>query len=252
MSEEELPMQVMTGVKQQPLAKGTENPSAKYTVLRCLLPLTIFLCAIGLMIGGFQFSNLRDWLLQNGKWTPLLFVLCGVAAMTMLIPKTAVSVSAGAIFGTFLGGFLMLVTAVAAAILNYSIARWWLHDMICDKLHREQTSTQKTWLQVMHDLATDAGFAFHLMVRLTPLPTTLISYTMGANGSRLKPFIAAAAVAVAPQLFWVQSGSATVMLAEGSTSIVHWAAVICSVTISVLASILLPRLAIHQIRMMKP
>ena len=94
--------------------------------------------------------------------------------------------------------------------------------MICDKLHREQTSTQKTWLQVMHDLATDAGFAFHLMVRLTPLPTTLISYTMGANGSHLKPFIAAAAVAVAPQLFWVQSGSAAVMLAEGSTSIVHW------------------------------
>ena len=251
MSEEELPMQVMTGVKQQPLAKGTENPSAKYTVLRCLLPLTIFLCAIGLMIGGFQFSNLVTGF-TDGKWTPLLFVLCGVAAMTMLIPKTAVSVSAGAIFGTFMGGFLMLVTAVAAAILNYSIARWWLHDMICDKLHREQTSTQKTWLQVMHDLATDAGFAFHLMVRLTPLPTTLISYTMGANGSRLKPFIAAAAVAVAPQLFWVQSGSAAVMLAEGSTSIVHWAAVICSVTISVLASILLPRLAIHQIRMMKP
>ena len=149
MSEEELPMQVMTGVKQQPLAKGTENPSAKYTVLRCLLPLTIFLCAIGLMIGGFQFSNLRDWLLQNGKWTPLLFVLCGVAAMTMLIPKTAVSVSAGAIFGTFMGGFLMLVTAVAAAILNYSIARWWLHEFATNFIVNRQVLRKRGYKSCM-------------------------------------------------------------------------------------------------------
>jgi len=227
------------------------NTGGKYVSLRALVPLALLACGTGLVMFGFRFSDLREAFSHYGEWTPLLFVLCGVAAMTVLVPKTAVSLSAGAIFGTLIGGFLMLLIAVAAATLNYSIARWWLHDTICSRLDREHHSVSPTRLMAIRNLAAEAGFLFHLMVRLTPIPTTLISYTMGASGSRLKPFLWAAAVAVLPQLLWVQSGASAATIADGSSSTIHWFTVISSVAAAVITSILVPRLALQQLKSMK-
>ncbi len=235
----------------QAMAIVNQHTGGKYVSLRSLVPLALLACGTGLVMIGFRFSDLREALSRYGEWTPLLFVICGVAAMTVLVPKTAVSLSAGAIFGTLLGGFLMLLIAVAAAILNYSIARWWLHDTICSRLDREHQSASQKRLMAIRNLAAEAGFLFHLMVRLTPIPTTLISYTMGASGSRLRPFLWAAAVAVIPQLLWVQSGASAATIADGSASTIHWVTVISSVAAAVITSILVPRLALQQLKLMK-
>ena len=100
----------------QAMAIVNRHTGGKYVSLRSLVPLALLACGTGLVMIGFRFSDLREALSRYGEWTPLLFVICGVAAMTVLVPKTAVSLSAGAIFGTLLGGFLMLLIAVAAAI----------------------------------------------------------------------------------------------------------------------------------------
>ena len=228
-----------------------QKTGGKYISLRFLVPLALITCGLSLLISGFQFSDLRNELARYGEWTPVLFMLCGVAAMTVLVPKTAVSLSAGAIFGPLTGGVLMLFIAVIAASLNYCIARWWLHEAICAKLAREQQSPSSNRLNAIRSLAADAGFLFHLMVRLTPIPTTLISYTMGASGSRLGPFLTAAAVAVVPQLLWVQSGASAAIIADGSASTIHWVAVITSVAAAILTSILVPKMALQQIKLVK-
>jgi uncharacterized membrane protein YdjX (TVP38/TMEM64 family) len=225
---------------------GSKNIS-----LRFLVPLALITCGLSLVMTGFQFSDLRNELARHGEWTPVLFMLCGVAAMTVLVPKTAVSLSAGAIFGTLTGGVLMLFIAVTAASLNYCIARWWLHEAICTKLAREQRNPTSNRLHTIRNLAADAGFLFHLMVRLTPIPTTLISYTMGASGSRMGPFLSAAAVAVVPQLLWVQSGASAAIIADGSAATIHWVAVITSVAAAILTSILVPKMALQQIKLVK-
>ena len=235
----------------QAIAIVNQTTGGKYVSLRFLVPLALLACGAGLVMSGFHFSDLREELAGYGEWTPLLFVLCGVAAMTVWAPKTAVSISAGAIFGTPVGGFLMLFIAVAAAILNYSLARWWLHEAICTKLDTDQQNSSRKRLRDIRKLATEGGFLFHLMVRLSPIPTTLISYTMGASGSRLWPFLLAAAVAVLPQLLWVQSGESAAMVADGSASTSHWVAVLTSVAAAVLTSILLPTMALRQIQQMK-
>ncbi|MAI30626.1 MAG: hypothetical protein CBE00_01215 [Planctomycetaceae bacterium TMED240] len=223
----------------------------KYLSLRLLAPLTLISCGVSLAMSGIQFSDLRDELAHHGKWAPVLFMLCGVAAMTVLVPKTAVSASAGALFGTLTGGFLMLFIAVTAASLNYCIARWWLHETICTKLARKQQNPRSNRLHNIRNVAANAGFLFHLMVRLTPIPTTLISYTMGASGSRMGPFLLAAAVAVVPQLLWVQSGASAAIIAEGSASTIHWVAVLTSVAAAILTSILVPKIALQQINLVK-
>ncbi|HBV64646.1 MAG TPA: DedA family protein [Rhodopirellula sp.] len=228
-----------------------QRTGGRYISLRFLVPLALITCGLSLVMSGFQFSDLRHQLERHGEWTPVLFMLCGVAAMTVLVPKTAVSLSAGAIFGTLTGGVLMLFIAVIAASLNYCIARWWLHEAICTKLAREQQNPSFHRLHTIRSLAADAGFLFHLMVRLTPIPTTLISYTMGASGSRLAPFLLAAAVAVVPQLLWVQSGASAAIIANGSASTIHWIVVITSVAAAILTSILVPKLALRQNKLVK-
>ena len=224
--------------------------NSNHNTLRFLVPLALLTCAAGLLLGGFRFSDLREGLDPFGNWTPLIFMVCGVIAMTVLIPKTVVSVTAGAMFGTLLGGLLLLCIAVIAAMVNYSIARWWLHDAICRKLDRDAEIGSRRWMMAIRDLAAVSGFRFHLMVRLTPIPTTLISYTMGASGSRLGPFLLAAAVAVLPQLLWVHSGASAMVLADGSASAIHWVSVMISVAAAIITSVLVPRMALQKINSM--
>ena len=228
-----------------------QKTGVRYISFRFLVPLTLLTCGLSLMMSGLQFSDLRNQWARHGEWTPALFMLCGVAAMTVLVPKTAVSLSAGAIFGTLTGGVLMLFIAVIAATLNYCIARWWLHKAISAKLAREQQNPSFHRLHAVRSLAADAGFVFHLMVRLTPIPTTIISYTMGASGSRLLPFLLAAAVAVGPQLLWVQSGASAAIVADGSASTIHWISVITSFAAAILTSILVPKMALQQTKLAK-
>ncbi len=196
-----------------------------------------------LIYSGLDIRDLQAWLGRAGPWAPIMFALAGVISMTAFVPKTVVSITAGALFGTTLGSLLMLVVAVSAAALNYSIARWWLFDSIGCRLHDMEQHHGTRWMRAVRNVAADAGFQFHLLVRLTPIPTTLISYTMGANGSRRRPFLLAAAVAVIPQMLWVHGGAAATMIDDPSVSGLRWLSVVVSVLAAVAIGVMVPHQA---------
>jgi uncharacterized membrane protein YdjX (TVP38/TMEM64 family) len=209
----------------------------------------LLLCCGGLLIYlGLDVRDLQTWLGQAGPWAPIAFVLAGVLSMTVLVPKTVVSMTAGALFGTPLGSLLMLIIAVSAAALNYSIARWWLFDSISRKLSETDQHGGAAWMRAVRDLAADAGFRFHLVVRLAPIPTTLISYTMGASGSKIRPFLSAAATAVIPQMLWVHGGTATTMIGDPNVSGLRWVSVIVSVLAAMAIGVIVPREAMKRVR----
>ncbi|MFK8113434.1 MAG: TVP38/TMEM64 family protein [Rubripirellula sp.] len=207
-----------------------------------------------LLWNGFDPRELQEWFQDLGPWAPVLFAVLGIAAMTVLIPKTLVSITAGALFGTGVGSALMLLVAIMAAALNYSIGRWWLHDSITRRLSRPQseaTTDSFTWLQAVAGVAADAGFQFHLLIRLLPIPTTLISYTMGATGSKKRPFFLAAAVAVIPQMLWVHGGTAASMIDEPSGSRLRWLSIFVSIFAAVAISLIVPKQAMKRVQAMK-
>jgi uncharacterized membrane protein YdjX (TVP38/TMEM64 family) len=218
---------------------------------RFLLPVFLVGCGFTLLFLGFDFSSIQNRIQQAGPLAPIAFVLVSIVLMSVLLPKTAVSLAAGALFGTFLGSGMMLVIAVTAALLNYSIGRWWLHDSILRRLDAlpPGTATGKTkLLRTMRDLASEAGFGFHLLVRLAPVPTMMISYMMGAGGAKIGPFIAAAAVAVIPQALWVHGGSAASLVNDPNASPLAWMTVAISVLAGVLLSVIVPRVALQKMR----
>ncbi len=210
---------------------------------------TLLLCCGGLLIyRGLDIRDLQAWLVgQAGSWAPIAFILAGILSMTVFVPKTVVSITAGALFGTPLGSLLMLVVAVSAAALNFSIARWWLFDSISRKLNENEQHGGATWMRAVRDLAADAGFHFQLLVRLTPIPTTLISYTMGASGSKLRPFLLAAAAAVIPQMLWVHGGTAATIIDDPGASGLRWVSIIVSVLAAIAMGVIVPREAMKRV-----
>ena len=145
----------------------------------------------------------------------------------------------------------MLIIAVVAAALNYAIGRWWLFESINRKLNDAGQRNRAMWVRAVRDVASDAGFGFHFLIRLSPVPTTLISYAMGASGSRMRPFLLAAAVAVIPQTLWVHGGTAATLIADHNDSALRWTSVAIAVLAAIAISILVPRMAMARIIAMK-
>jgi uncharacterized membrane protein YdjX (TVP38/TMEM64 family) len=207
----------------------------------------LLLIGITLALCGYEFDDLQSWLKSKGHWAPLAFVLLGIVSMTMLVPKTLVSITAGALFGTMNGGLLMLFIAVLAAAVNYGIGRWWLFESINRRFDHPSRKSDQSWTRVVRDMAADAGFGFHFLARLLPVPATMISYLMGASGSRLSPFLWAAAFGVIPQLLWVHGGTAFTMIDDPSTTGLRWMGVAVSVLAGIAIAVIVPREAMQRI-----
>lgn len=225
--------------------------SNRRTLLRRWLPVIPIACGISLMASGIdtgrQQESLRHILAQADSWAPLLFVIIAVLALTVLIPKTAVSLTAGALFGTAAGCLLMLLVAVTAAAINYAIGRWWLHAKVDRAL---DARGRGTWTRAVRDMAAEAGCGFHFLLRLTPLPTAVISYAMGASGSRFFPFLVGAAGSIIPQSLWVHGGTAVTAAGETGAGPLRWLGIVVSVVAAIAIGIVVPPLAMRRIEAM--
>ncbi|KAA1260802.1 SNARE associated Golgi protein [Rubripirellula obstinata] len=193
-----------------------------------------------------DFAELRHWLERSGPFAPIFFVCFGVILMSACVPKTVMSISAGALFGTWLGSGLMLVSAVTAALLNYHIGRWWMHRSPGE--NKDVATDQESIVRSMTEMAAEAGFASHLLVRLSPVPTMVISYAMGSCRARQKPYLAAAAVAVIPQILWVHSGTAAALASDSSTTVAQWISIAIAIVGGILVSVIVPKQAMRRIR----
>ncbi len=160
----------------------------------------------------------------------ILFLAIGTAALIMLVPKTPISILGGMIFGWWLGTLLMFALALLAATTNYYLGRFLFRSAIN---RFELKSDQKAWIPALRTAAREANVYLHFLVRLTPIPTSIISYSMGASGSRLFPFLLGTLLAVIPQSLWINVGA---NYREVETSQMNTAKVM-SLTISLLAAI---------------
>lgn len=175
--------------------------------------------------------------------------------MSAVMPKTAVSITAGALFGTTLGSGLMVVIAVIAAWLNYVIGRWWLSGSVERRL-QDDTSTagddRRKWMLALAEVAGGAGFGLHLLIRLSPVPTMVISYCMGAVGARRLPYLLAAAAAIVPQILWVHGGATATAIHGPDTSALRWISGGLSIAVAVFVTIILPREAMKRLEQRFP
>lgn len=197
------------------------------------------LVAVGLWVRPTA-EQLQSWLGATGAYAPLVFVASGVMLITGFVPKTIVSVAAGALFGTATGSLLMVIVAVGAAALNYWLARLLVRD------HWAQWAAGRPHWEAVRRVTEQGGFRLHLLLRFSPIPTMVIGYACGAAGARLVPFLLAAGAAVAGQVLWIYSGAmANQMIAQqaasGEAALAQWTSLIVAVGASVALAVVLRR-----------
>ncbi|MGB7327443.1 MAG: VTT domain-containing protein [Rubripirellula sp.] len=220
-------------------------PSALRWIKLCV-PVALVLIGVVLLANGFDSTSLQEMVADLGRAAPVVFVVMAVVLMSVMVPKTVMSVAAGAMFGTVMGSGLMLLIAVLAATINFFIGRWWLADTIDRRIQTESQTGEI--LQLARSMAGEAGFGFHFLLRLTPVPTMVISYLMGACGGRYLPFIAAAAAGVIPQTLWVHSGSAVAMVGDAQSDQLRWFSIALSIIGALAVSFIVPRRAVQRLK----
>ena len=212
----------------------------------------IALLSFGILGLGFNVGWMQSQLEQAGPWAPVFFIAIATSLMSLCIPKTAVSLTAGAMFGVAQGMSLLMVVVTLAAASNYCIGYAWFGYASSGRSRTSPKREPDSLVDAIMTVAAKAGLWLHTLVRLSPVPTMVISYGMGAIRARFAPYIVAAVLASIPQVLWVHSGAkasqvAVSQLTTSPADSMQWLGLAVSLGVAVIATIVIAREAKRQL-----
>jgi uncharacterized membrane protein YdjX (TVP38/TMEM64 family) len=138
-----------------------------------------------------QATALERELGRFGPWAPILFVVMYAFATVLFVPGSVLTLAGGALFGPIWGTLWNLTGATLGATLAFVIARYvasdWVAERSSDRLGRLMRGVE------------EEGWRFVAFVRLVPLfPFNLVNYAFGLTRIRLREYVLASLVCMAP------------------------------------------------------
>lgn len=135
----------------------------------------------------------------------------GALLMAALVPRTAISIACGALFGPLGGFWCALAAALLGALVTYGAGRWagrgFLAARAGGRLHRLDA-----WL-------SRRGLLAVVVVRLLPLaPYGLVGYAYGTTSVRHRHYLTGTLIGATPSCFSYATIGAAVV-APGSISV---------------------------------
>ncbi|GAA3747258.1 hypothetical protein GCM10022225_33790 [Plantactinospora mayteni] len=184
---------------------------ARFTVL--LLVLGLFGLAL-LLVPRPEVAELPRLADRLGALAPVAAIGGGALLLVALVPRTALTVVWGAIFGPLLGAGYTLGAALLAALAGFAVGRLLGREFVAERV-RGRLARLDGWFARQSVLGV-------VSVRLIPIGGFgLISYGYGTTGARLAPFLLGSLLAATPSAF----GYAAVGAAAVSPDEVNWLAV---------------------------
>lgn len=127
--------------------------------------------AVGL---GDRLAGLRGWIGSLGAWGPVVFLLIYIVAVVAALPGSAMTVLAGALFGSVTGVALVSVGSTVGASLAFLIARYFARGSVAAWL------SDKEKFRRLDELAGERGAVIVALTRLVPVfPFNLLNYGFG-------------------------------------------------------------------------
>lgn len=140
-----------------------------------LLVLIVTMLVLAQVYGvGERLVDLREWIRGLGAWGPVAFVPFYTLAVVAALPGSALSVVAGALFGSGLGIVVVVHAATLGASLSFLISRYFARDAIAHWL-----STNEKFRR-LDQLTEEHGAIIVALTRLVPiLPFNVLNYGFG-------------------------------------------------------------------------
>lgn len=146
-----------------------------------LAALVLIMRSLGI---GHLLANLRSWIQGLGFWGPFVFSAIFAVSAIVVIPGSALSIMAGALFGSFLGVVVVSVGSTLGAGLAFLVARYVARN------------TVEKWLQnnekfkKLDDLVAKQGPVIVAITRLVPLfPYNLLNYGFGLTKIKFSTYL---------------------------------------------------------------
>lgn len=135
--------------------------------------------------------RLPEWVDRLGPTAPLVGVAVCTLLLAALVPRTAVSLACGALFGAAAGTLWSLVAALLAAGITFVAGRWAGRDLIVARAG-DRVARIDRWL-------TRRGLLAVIVVRLLPLaPFGLVGYVYGTTSVRWRHYLLGTAIGGIP------------------------------------------------------
>ncbi|MFU8872539.1 TVP38/TMEM64 family protein [Micromonospora sp. SL4-19] len=155
-----------------------------------------------------QLPRLADSL---GGYAPAAAVVGGALLLVALVPRTFVTLAAGAIFGPLEGAVYALGAALLAAAVGFAVGRLLGREFVAGRV-RGRLARLDGWFARQSVLGV-------ITVRLLPIAGFgLVSYGYGTTGARVLPFLAGSVIAAVPTAV----GYAAIGAAVSSPGQINW------------------------------
>ncbi|GIH19045.1 TVP38/TMEM64 family protein [Rugosimonospora africana] len=163
--------------------------------------LGVVVAAMAVTAYALPLQRLADSAARLGP-APVLALAVGL--LLALVPRTAVSVACGALFGALAGFAYALAAGLLAAGLAFASARWLARGAVAGRL-RGRAARFDTWL-------SRRGLLAVVVVRLVPIaPFGLVSYLYGSTGVRTRHYLLGTLIGATPSAAtWAGVGAAVI------------------------------------------
>lgn len=126
---------------------------------------------------GEKLQSLRGWIDSLGYWGPVVYILIYVAAVVAALPGSAMTVIAGALFGSILGVIVVSIASTLGAALSFLVARYFARQSV------EGWLARKKKFRELDQLTEEHGAIIVALTRLVPIfPFNLLNYGFGLTG----------------------------------------------------------------------
>jgi len=149
-------------------AQGLWRPVA---LIAAIVMIIIAAKVLGL---GDRLGAMRDWIQALGAWGPAVFVFMYAAAVVAALPGSALTVAAGALFGSVLGVIVVSIASTLGAALSFLVARYFARGAVAGWL------SDKEKFRRLDRMTEERGAIIVALTRLVPIfPFNLLNYGFG-------------------------------------------------------------------------
>ncbi len=140
-----------------------------------LIAAIVTILALSKIFGlGERLGLLRNWILSLGAWGGIVFIILYAVAVVAAIPGSALTVAAGALFGSVIGIILVSIASTLGAALSFLVARYFARGAASRWL------SSKEKFRRLDKLTEEQGAIMVAITRLVPIfPFNLLNYGFG-------------------------------------------------------------------------
>ncbi|MEV1287970.1 VTT domain-containing protein [Micromonospora sp. NPDC049679] len=169
-----------------------------------LVALALAVGALALVAALLPLEKVGEAAATLGPATPVVAVTVGAMLLAALVPRTAISLGSGALFGPLVGGSYALLAAVLAAVVTFVAGRWAGRDYLAARAGGRLARLDH-WLARRGVLAV-------VVVRLLPVsPFGMVGYAYGTTSVRTRHYLIGTLIGATPSAFSYAAIGATVV-----------------------------------------